>query len=195
MEFDVIQRVSLIDPPAAVNLHTWHLEGTNLVESLKRLGDLPGIFRDARAFALMDPDTVVYRVQAYMPTTEGTEGGLYFGTTVIEPGTVGGEYFMTRGHSHARADRAEFYWGVKGQGVLLLLTPGGTIRAERISAGSLHYIDANTAHRVANTGDEPLIFGASWPSDAGHNYAEIASQGFGARVVIGASGTPEIIVV
>ncbi len=48
--------------------------------------------------------------------------------------------------------------------------------------GSLHYIPGHTAHRVVNTGDQILKFGACWPSDAGHNYETITSQGFSARV-------------
>ena len=47
--------------------------------------------------------------------------------------------------------------------------------------GSVHYIPGNVAHRVANTGNEPLIFLASWPSDAGHDYARIRETGFSKR--------------
>jgi glucose-6-phosphate isomerase len=36
---------------------------------------------------------------------------------------------------------------------------------------------------VVNVGDEPLLFWACWPSDAGYDYATIATRGFGARVV------------
>ena len=32
------------------------------------------------------------------------------------------------------------------------------------------------AHRVANTGNSVLSFAACWPSDAGHNYEEIANK-------------------
>lgn len=50
--------------------------------------------------------------------------------------------------------------------------------------GSVHYIPGKVAHRVVNTGDEPLVFLASWPSDAGHDYASIRTSGFGKRMVL-----------
>lgn len=55
-------------------------------------------------------------------------------------------------------------------------------RAEIMKPGTLHYIPGYTAHRVVNTGNSILRFGACWPSDAGHNYATIGSEGFSKRV-------------
>jgi glucose-6-phosphate isomerase len=48
--------------------------------------------------------------------------------------------------------------------------------------GSLHYIKGNTSHRVANTGESVLSFGACWPSDAGHDYNVIAKEWFCKKV-------------
>jgi glucose-6-phosphate isomerase len=36
---------------------------------------------------------------------------------------------------------------------------------------------------VANTGSEPLVFIACWPSDAGYDYATIERRGFSARLL------------
>jgi glucose-6-phosphate isomerase len=47
----------------------------------------------------------------------------------------------------------------------------------------LHYIPGFTAHRVANTGTEPLAFVACWPSDSGHDYARVRKDSFGKRLV------------
>ncbi len=55
-------------------------------ESKKTLGQLEGIFQNTGALRRMDLIQVVYRVQAWCPVPEGTEGGLFWGTTVIEPG-------------------------------------------------------------------------------------------------------------
>ena len=49
--------------------------------------------------------------------------------------------------------------------------------------GSLHYIPAGAAHRVVNTGDDPLRFVACWPSDAGYDYDLAGAKRFGARVL------------
>lgn len=165
-----------------VNFESGALSGGRVVESTRTLADLEGVFRDGSGFAGMDPRTVVYRVQAFMPVAEGTEGGLFWGTTFIEPGRVGDEYFMTKGHFHAKRDRGEYYITVSGSGALLLMTEDRVTRVEFMSPGSAHYIPGHTAHRVANTGDSTLSFLACWPSDAGHDYKTIAERGFSARL-------------
>jgi glucose-6-phosphate isomerase len=159
------------------------LPDTQLLESVKTLGQLKGIFADEHTRQNMDPNTVVYRVQAWCPVPEGTEGAQFWGTTVVEPGQVGSEYFMTHGHSHLKRDRSEYYGTVEGEGALILMDENHETRMEPMSAGSLHFIPPHTAHRVANTGVVPLRFVACWPSDAGHDYESIRKHGFGARLM------------
>ncbi len=159
------------------------LAGEKVSKSARTLADLQGIFHDEAAFARLDTTRIVYRVSSYLPVAESTPGGLYMGITTLLPGKVGNEYFMTKGHFHAERDRAEFYWGVEGEGMLLLMDAGRRTWAERMFPGSLHYIPGGVAHRVANTGYAPLVFAAAWPSDAGHDYAAIAAGGFSARLV------------
>jgi glucose-6-phosphate isomerase len=156
------------------------------------LSDLADVFLEKTALATMDPATLVYRVDTYTPVPEGTDGGLFFGATFIEPGLVGAEYFMTRGHFHSRIQAGEYYWGVQGEGVLVLMDEARHCRAERMKPGSLHYIPGRTAHRVANIGTQTLCFGACWPADAGHDYQTIAEHGFSARVMKAADG-PRIV--
>ena len=83
------------------------LMGNKVVDSVKTLAQLKDIFIDEQARGLMDQSKVVYKVQALLPISQGTEGGLFFGTTWIEPGTVNEEYFMTHGHFHQVSNRAE----------------------------------------------------------------------------------------
>ncbi len=90
---------------------------------------------------------------------------------------------MTKGHFHRQADRAGYYWCVQGKGMLILMDRNRNTWAEEMYPASLHYIDSNIAHRVAKTGKSTLIFSACWPSDAGHDYEEIAKNGFSARLV------------
>jgi glucose-6-phosphate isomerase, archaeal len=168
------------------------LVGIDVFHTRKVIGDLKGIFRDEEKRKLTSPETVVYEVDAYQPVDAGTEGGLFFGTTRIYPGLVGDEYFMTRGHFHALANRSEFYWGIKGRGMLILMDRNRHIKIEKVEVGSLHYIPAQTAHRVANTGDGVLSFGACWPADAGYNYLEIDTHGFGGYLV-NVDGLPKLI--
>ena len=46
------------------------------------------------------------------------------------------------------------------------------------------YVPPHWAHRSINTGDEPLISFCVYPADAGHNYGDIATEGFPRRVFI-----------
>lgn len=178
-----MQQMEILAPFNQVDLKNWQLSGKDIIASEKFISQLVNVFANEEERIKMDQQTVVYNVQAHLPVKEGTPGGLYFGTTIIQPGKVGDEYFMTRGHYHLNADRAEYYWGVQGQGMLLLMDKHQKVWAERMFPGSLHYIGSHIAHRVANVGNEPLIFGACWPSDAGHNYEEIDENGFAARLL------------
>lgn len=49
---------------------------------------------------------------------------------------------MTRGHIHARAEQAEYYFGLCGRGLLLLQDMAGVCRLEQVFAGSVHHIPA-----------------------------------------------------
>ncbi len=176
-----------------LSLQSGAMTGPEVRESVKKLHDLCAMFQDSEAAAAMDPATVVYRVQYWMPVEEGTPGGLFWGTTTIQPGKIGTEYFMTHGHLHVKADRAEYYATVQGEGALILMeAASGRVWAEAMHPGSLHYIAGGVAHRVANTGREPLVFTACWPSDAGHDYKLIREHGFSARLrEVG--GKPELV--
>ena len=154
-----------------------------LLESVKTLGQLQGLFADEAARRAMDPSAVVYRVQAWCPVPEGTEGAQFWGTTVVEPGRVGSEFFMTHGHFHLKRNRTEYYGTIEGEGALILMNEERETRMEPMSPGTLHFIPPNTAHRVANTGNVPLRFVACWPSDAGHDYDSIRKLGFSARLI------------
>jgi glucose-6-phosphate isomerase len=168
------------------------LSGRPVQRSAKRLSQIKNLFLDLKSAAALDPETVVYRVEYWLPVKEGTSGGLFWGTTVVEPGTVGDEFFMTHGHFHANRDRAEFYATVRGQGALILMDESGHTRFEAMQPGSLHYIPGRVAHRVANTGHSELAFVGCWPSDAGHDYDVIRRNGFGARLRA-VNGAPVLI--
>jgi glucose-6-phosphate isomerase len=170
------------------------LKGKEIINKVTTIGLLKDVFADEKSRSEIHQDKLVYEVQAYLPVQEGTLGGLYFGITKIHLGKVADEYFMTRGHFHELSDRAEYYWGIKGEGYLILMDRDRNTRMEKMENGSLHYIPAHTAHRVVNTGNSILSFGACWPADAGHDYKEIADNGFSARLM-DQNGKPELVLV
>ena len=169
-----------------------NLKGASVIKKSTRIGDLKDVFADEATRAGLSQETIIYNVEVYFPVDEGTEGGLFFGITKIQPGQIGNEYYMTRGHFHAISNRGEFYWGIKGHGKLILMSRSRHTWTADMHPGSLCYIPAHTAHRVANTGTDELSFGACWPSDAGYNYEEIAQHGFSARL-LNINGEPQLI--
>lgn len=159
------------------------LSGENVIKKVTTKNDLKGIFQDEQAFQLMKDNEIIYEVRSHYYEKEGKEGGLFFGVTYINPGKIGKEFFMTKGHFHSKKDRAEYYWGIEGEGILLMMDENSTVWAEKIFPGSLHYIKGGIAHRVANTGNKILSFAACWPSDAGHSYEPIVKKGFSVRLI------------
>lgn len=185
--------ISHIGPnPTGIDWGSGCLSGDGIQESVKTLGQLAGLFHDQSAWRSMDPSMEVYRVQFWKPAQDGKEGGLFWGTTVLQPGQVGDEYFMTHGHFHAIRDRAEYYATLRGTGALLMMEENGNTWSQTMTPGTVHYIPGCIAHRVSNTATEPLVFSACWPSDAGHDYTIIRTRGFGKRMVTRA-GVPCLV--
>lgn len=164
------------------------LRGAPVQTLVRKMKNLEGVFVDQNAWKLSNPEQVLYTVESYCPVAGGTEGGLFFGITHINSGDLSGEFFMTKGHIHEKPNRGEYYWGIRGDGLLVLKPMEGDPWVEKVFPGSLHYIPGYTAHRLINTGKEILDVGACWPADAGHEYGQILKDGFGIRVFQGSEG-------
>jgi glucose-6-phosphate isomerase, archaeal len=153
----------------------------------RRLSDMVDAYADtaaAKALAAAD-DPIIYR--AYEAAVPHETDHLVYRTTIVHPGTVGAEYFMTKGHHHHR-DSAEFYYGMAGEGVLLMQTRDGRVHHEELPVGRAVYVPPGWAHRTINTGDEDFVFLAVFFGDAGHDYESIEKSGFGVRVKEGVTG-------
>lgn len=158
--------------------------------SERRLSDLVDAFLDADAASerAASDNPVVYRVS----TLEGPqiEGALSIGVGWLAPGTVGQEYFLTRGHFHAWRPAAEFYLGLSGEGAMVLESDEGD-RVVRLAAGEVVYVPGDTAHRTVNTGDTPLVYAGIYPALAGHDYGSIAETNF-RQVVLASPDGPRV---
>lgn len=144
---------------------------------LRRLSDVSDIFSNtAEVQLLAEANPLIYE---FVDLREGlAESMLSFGLTVIQPGTIGGEYTMTRGHFHAvRQDGDEVYLGVSGTGLLLLQSRQGESREMELTPGSVVYTPLAWAHRTVNIGREPLAFFSIWPSATAYDYEEITRRG------------------
>jgi glucose-6-phosphate isomerase len=153
---------------------------------------MAGVYRDEGAYRALlaerGPDHVVYRVAEHR-CTDGP-GALTVGTSTLLPGTVGDEFAVTRGHLHARPDRAELYHCLSGRGLLLLETLAGRTEALALEPGRAVHVPGHWVHRSVNTGDEPLVTLFCYPADAGQDYALIEEAGGMAALVVtdGAAG-------
>jgi len=145
---------------------------------VKTLGDLAGLYEDEAAFEIALEawgDKVVYEVTDYKPST--ANGDMIFGVTRMLPGKVGREYFLTRGHIHANANRSEIYYGESGRGLMLLESPAGEIRTVEIAPRTICYVPPYWIHRSINVGSDVLVMTFAYPADSGQNYDVIVKAG------------------
>ena len=155
----------------------------------KRVSDLRGFFRDGAALERMiaDGDPTVYEVVDYRKD----ESDLCFGTTIMSPGKVGDEFFLTRGHFHIRRECGEAYYTQSGHGVLLLESRAGESRTVEMKPGVCAFIPPDWAHRSINTGPDKLIFAWFCATDAGHEYGDILERGM-RQLVMERDGRPVV---
>jgi glucose-6-phosphate isomerase len=150
----------------------------------KRFSDLRGLFLDEAALEATlqrSGDAIAYSVEDYKPSANA--GDLIFGVSTLQPGRIGDEFLMTRGHIHAQSDRPEIYYCQAGHGVMLMELQDGTIEAAEMRPQSLVYVAPHWIHRSVNVGAEPLVTVFCYPADAGQDYDIIARAG-GMRMLI-----------
>jgi len=158
----------------------------------RRLSDMRGMYQDtARTDVILaHDDPLIYEV--YTVDIPENEGQLLYCLTVLYPGRVGDEYYMTKGHFHVAMDTAEIYLGLEGEGYLLMQTKGGDAQALKMERGTIAYVPPDWAHRTVNTGEAPFAFFAVWPAHAGHDYGAIEETGF-LELVVERDGRPVLV--
>ena len=151
---------------------------------VRRASDMRGYYADAAALEQLiaeRQDPVHYEVFE-VPVPEAP-GHLMYCLSVLQPGLVGEEFFMTKGHYHSVPNTAEVYLCLRGEGYMVMKTADGQFAAERMTRGRMVYVPPFWAHRSVNTGlGEPLVSFCVYPAEAGHNYGDIAQQGFPQRI-------------
>lgn len=178
--FDIVQAESVL-----LSRHDNHIR--------RRLSDMKGQFYDQDAYRAMltQEDTVLYEVyEIKRPTVAGE---LLHGISIVHPGKVGEEYYMTKGHFHTVLETAEIYYCLRGQGVMVMETPEGKWAVEPLKPGSVLYVPPRWAHRSVNTGSgEDLVTFFVYPGNAGHDYGSIEKQGF-RKLIVEREGRPQVI--
>jgi len=161
---------------------------------LKRtLSSMQGQYQNASAYSalLEQGDRLLYEVyELHRPQIAGE---LLHGVSVVHPGLVGDEYFMTKGHYHQVRETGEVYYCLQGQGKMVMETEAGEWAVEDFRAGNVLYVLPKWAHRSVNTSlTEDLIFLFIYPGNAGHDYATIEQQGF-RKLVLHRAGAPLVV--
>ena len=170
--------MGLLEPGIGfVDIQAGRLKGaTN--RYVKTFRDLEGLYADEERFSAVLASRggeVAYEVTDYKPSDRS--GDMIIGVTRMEPGKIGDEYYMTRGHIHARPNRPEMYYGESGLGVMLLESPAGEIRTVEIGPKTMCYVPPFWIHRSVNVGAEPLVMTFAYPADSGQDYDIIAKAG------------------
>ncbi|NHJ19500.1 MAG: glucose-6-phosphate isomerase [Candidatus Lokiarchaeota archaeon] len=159
----------------------------------RMLSDMKGMYADTKAFEsiLEKEDPCVY--EFYELGIPEKSSDLAFGTTIINPGKVGNEYFMTKGHFHKKLETAEVYYCIKGHGYLLMEHFKGKAEIQEMTPGISVYVPPKFAHRSINISkSEPFIMFFVFRADAGHDYKTIETKGF-RKIIVEKNGNPEII--
>lgn len=152
---------------------------SNKAISTKRyLSQMKGMFNDSKAYeeALQKEDTLIY--EFYEMGFPETGAHLGIGTSITYPGKIGDEYFFTKGHFHTILETGESYYGLSGEGYMLLENPEGDWRFLPIRPGVAVYVPPRYAHRTINTGTMPLVTYFTYRADAGHDYGTIETKGY-----------------
>ncbi len=159
----------------------------------RRLSAMQGQYLDQQAYEtlLAEGDQLLYEV--YEVKRPEVAGELLHGISIVYPGKVGDEFFMTKGHFHSILDTAEVYYCLRGEGVMVMETPEGDWAVETLRPDGVLYVPPRWAHRSVNTSvDEDLVTFFVYPGDAGHDYGSIEKQGF-RKLVVDRDGNVEII--
>ena len=154
----------------------------------RRLSQMKDCYTDkATANAILKQgDPIVYRYQSLDLPQDA--GDFSFGISTVLPGTVGDEYYMTKGHFHEILMTAEVYYCLEGEGGMLIESQEGDARFLPMTPGKLVYVPKGYAHRTVNTGATPLSSLFVYRADAGHDYQTIETKGFRKIVVQTANG-------
>ena len=160
-------------------------------ERMVKLSDMKEFFTDPDAVEkiLSRRDPKIYEYREFTPKEE--PGHLSVGITVVYPGKVGREYYMTRGHFHLK-DAAEYYYCIAGRGILLLQSKSGEIAYVELRPRKIAYIPPGWGHRAVNVGRRRLVFLYVYSSDSGHDYGVIREKGF-AKIVVEERGRPKLV--
>ncbi len=165
------------------------------MESLKRYAtNLKGIFADEKSLTSLIDSSNPLIYEFYDLGVEEKPGNLAYGTSIVYPGVVGREFYMTKGHFHTVLDTAEVYLCLSGHGLMVMENPEGETEIQELTAGEAVLVPGRYAHRSVNISDsEPLVTFFTFAANAGHDYGTIEQKGFRKLVLRTGKETYEVV--
>jgi len=154
---------------------------TNRTE--RKASSMRGHYHDAAALERIIAQGDPLHYEVFEKPVPETYGHLMFCVSKLQPGLVGDEFFMTKGHYHSVIETGEIYLCLRGKGFMLMKTKDGSFSAVPMERGAMVYVPPYWAHRSVNVGSEPLISFCVYNAEAGHNYGDIETEGFVKRVL------------
>ena len=128
----------MLDLPYTFELNAPGFVPTRYDNHIKRtLTSMKGQYHDISAYEAMlaEGDALLYEV--YELARPHESGEVLHGISIVHPGKVGDEYYMTKGHFHTVLETAEIYVCLAGQGVMVMETPEGDWAVEALTPGRL----------------------------------------------------------
>ncbi len=129
--------------------HPFSFEITNVGEYLlnpydnhitRRLSDMQGQYADSGTYEtlLKAGNPVLYEV--YEVRRPEVTGEMIQGLSIVHPGKIGDEFYMTKGHFHTVLDTAETYYCLQGSGMMVMETPEGDWAVEELRPQRVLYV-------------------------------------------------------
>lgn len=167
----------LLSPDFVPSRYDMHIKRT--------LTAMRGQFSDQQAYDdIMEEEGDILLYEVYQFERPEVDNELFLGISVLHPGKVGNEFYMTKGHFHQNLETVEIYHCLKGEGRLVMETPEGEWAVESLRPGRVLYVLPRWAHRSVNTSiNQNLVVFFVSPGHAGHDYGTIEKQGFRKLVV------------
>ncbi len=124
-------------------------------------------FNSQFLYSDLQDNPLIYEFDNVIP--DENEQSLLYGITEIQPGSINGEFFMTKGHCHL-IPSAEIYFCLEGIGLVYQESSDSEIIETFISPGEIVYCKPGFGHRLVNTGNSILKVLCVCRADAGHDY-------------------------
>jgi glucose-6-phosphate isomerase, archaeal len=185
MKLEIPIQFDLLDPDFIPSRYDKHI--------IRKLSDMNGQYLDKQTYKdmLSKEDSILYQV--FVINRPEVAGELIHGISIVNPGKIGDEFYMTKGHFHTIKENGEIYYVLKGCGYMIMETPEGETAVEELRAGRVLYVPPRWAHRSVNVSSNAnLVLFFAYPGNSGHDYGTIENQGF-RKLVVEQNGHPIVI--